>query len=1313
MILKSTKATEFKALWIRQLSYFLDRERSTIRVLITFGMITFVLLFGWFMNFHHVGYMPLYVLFIFSVAYKTAKLLFEWYHYWSVIIPPEKKISRQWTVDMFTTAMPGEPYEMIAATLRAMKAVRYPHTTYLCDEGNDPDLKALCEAIDVKHITRTIKVNAKAGNINNALQYASGEICVILDPDHVPSPEFLDEVLPSFDDDNIGFVQIVQAYHNYHETWIAQGAAQQTYTFYGPLMMGMNSYGTVQAIGANCTFRRAALDSIGGHAPGLAEDMHTAMQLHAKGWKSVYLPKILAKGLVPTDIASYYQQQLKWSRGTFDLLLYVFPKLVKHFTWRQRIHYVLLPMHFAAGLFFFIDIFMLLFFLLTGLSPIKSSPDAIFTWVLPFLALILLIRIYAQKWLLQDHERTFHITGGILLFATWWIHLVGLIYTFFKINVPYIPTRKNSEYNNHWTLSLPNLFLAALCIFSAVYSLNRDWNPYNFFMAGCAFLIAGMLLLVVGLSQDRFIKSLRKFSIYTKVVTQVRPAVFSGMEHRIYKTLRTASPFLAVLILLFYAFKLQDRQPTMLGEIDEKQWPTHETGGFYLGLYNPAKMPEGTTSLPANLGLEKNFKVVSLYEAWYPESILYFKDSLLNDIANKGKIPMITWEPWVSSFPESKDNDDLKNERKAMAAIASGTFDDYLKAYANKVYQYGKPIFIRFAHEADNPAYPWSGKGGNTAEEYKAAWEHVTKIFRESLATNVTWVFTPWSRTSITTHYPGREFVDWVGITCLNYGLGAHDSTWRSFKDIYQPVRADLLKLRKPVMLAEFGSTNYGGSNVDWLIDAADLIKNHYTEIKSAVLFNSDRDRNWVTKWRPDAKTAFIDWTVKFSGELQRSIDNLEDHSVATMAFSKQPVKTARVLHNKSIKGSWGNYSLQVDGKPFYIRGVAYNTGQSWRDGNYPLTRNQLEKDFEAIQEMGCNTIRRYHPSIYDNNILTIASEKNLKVMFGFWFDPNVDYYKDSVSVKRYIKLVEQSVSKYKNNPAILGWNIGNETSGLMKNAFDRPYLSVVRKAYMEMIELMAKRIHELDTEHPVFTSLEHSPEFESEVIGFKKYAPSVDVIGVNSYYDEQISQVQKIFQSHDTSRPYLVSEFGPKGYWNRYYTDYSVHDLVLEQTDNDKSLMYAEEWKKYILKNKHYNVGGIAYCWQDRYEGSQTWFGLTDFQGRKKPTYYALQNLWLHNNFPAASPSIYIVGPQVELHANDIYQFVALAKTPGYTNFEWRLCYEDYLEESLVIKQSNNNKVTIKMPARPGNYRLYVYASNGQDNIVTASYPYVVIKRS
>jgi hypothetical protein len=47
----------------------------------------------------------------------------------------------------------------------------------------------------------------------------------------------------------------VQAYRNQKDSFVADGAAKQTYLFYGPMMMGMNAYGTTQAIGANCVFR--------------------------------------------------------------------------------------------------------------------------------------------------------------------------------------------------------------------------------------------------------------------------------------------------------------------------------------------------------------------------------------------------------------------------------------------------------------------------------------------------------------------------------------------------------------------------------------------------------------------------------------------------------------------------------------------------------------------------------------------------------------------------------------------------------------------------------------------------------------------------------------------------------------------------------------------------------------------------------------------------------------------------------------------------------------------------------------------------
>ncbi len=269
-------------------------------------------------------------------------------------------------MDVLTTYFPGEPYEMTTQTLLAIKDISYPHKTYLCDEADDEFLKRFCKEHDIVHVTRNNRINAKAGNINNALKQASGEICLILDPDHVPKPNLLDEVIPYFSDDKIGFVQTVQGYYNINESYVARGAAEQTFHFYGPIMMCMNAYGTVNAIGANCVFRRTALDSIGGHAPGLAEDMHTAMQLHAKGWKSVYVPKVFTKGLVPATLTSYYMQQLKWSRGTLELLVTVFPKLFKKFTWRQKLHYGILPLGYLSGLFLLIGFLIPILWLFHG-----------------------------------------------------------------------------------------------------------------------------------------------------------------------------------------------------------------------------------------------------------------------------------------------------------------------------------------------------------------------------------------------------------------------------------------------------------------------------------------------------------------------------------------------------------------------------------------------------------------------------------------------------------------------------------------------------------------------------------------------------------------------------------------------------------------------------------------------------------------------------------------------------------------------------------------------------------------------------------
>ena len=1283
------------------------QETYLLRMFIISGLFFLCVFTNWFFR-QHTAFLPIYILLCISLGYKFLKLLFEWYHYWSITINTMPVAKRKWTVDMLTTAMPGEPYEMIEQTLKAMVAVQYPHTNYLCDEGNDPLLKKLCDQLGVVHVTRRVKINAKAGNINNALRTATGDICVVLDPDHVPLPQFLHEVLPYFEDHTIGFVQVAQVYKNESETWIARGAAQQTYTFYGPLMMGMNTYGTVQAIGANCTFRRQALESIGGHAAGLSEDMHTAMQLHARGWKSVYVPKIVTRGLVPADINAYYKQQLKWSRGTFELLFTVFPKLFTKFSWRQKLHYFLLPLHFAAGIICLIDMLIPVLVLVTGEVPLFFKSSDLYWVGLPLLCVTILARQFAQRWLLEKKEYGFHLAGGVLLFGTWWIYTVGFIYTLLRVKVPYIPTPKGNELSNGRWLSVPNIIAAFTCIGAVVYGLSRDWNPYNFITAAFALLNAGMLLMLVMASQQRSIHWWRtriNQAINVKPLLQPVNNIKGRLQYGTYGLLRNYSPLLAIVAvagscMFIYSGTIKTTEDSVPTTVIQKN-----EGGFYTGVYIPGiQGMEKVTAFQQSSGIHQN--IVSVYQAWGPASLEQFPLTLLEEIAGNNSIPMITWEPWVSSFAVNEQYADLKTEQKGMAAIATGRLDDYITAYALKIRSYNKPVFIRFAHEPGNPAYPWSAAGNNTPAEYIAAWKKVVILFATAGVSNVTWVWNPWQHKEIENYYPGTDYVDWIGITALNYGNASWDGGWRSFEDIYRPYQKALLTLNKPVMLAEFGSTGYGGNATTWMEDALQSVKKNHKEIKSLIFFNSNEDKNWITNWRPDSNTTTIDWSIKQPALIAES---LTDFNMAAFTSYIPPLSDNMQRHAAHLKGTPGHFSLLEDGKPFYIKGIVYNPGHNWRDGYYPLTRKQLESDFKIIKEMGCNTIRRYHPSVYDKNILTIAKEYNLKVLYGFWFDPQVDYYKDTARAEKYIAMVTEKVEQYKDDPAILAWCLGNQTSDLLGNYFSQPYLDVVRNAYMNMTEKMARAIHAIDSQRAVTTTFEYATDLPATLLSYKSYVPSVDIVGINTYFRQQVSNLDSIMHTTDSTRPYLVTEFGPAGYWNSNYTVLDDNNLLKELSSQAKAAMYASEWKEDIAPHKGYNTGGIAYCWKDRFEGSATWWGVTDFKGRRKSSYYALQDVWLEKKVTHTVPRLFIVGPTYRLKPGAPYMFTAITDDLTYKKIEWYLLREDYSTAGATLRSTNiKNKTWITLPAGPGTYRLYAYLVDANDMVITASAPVI-----
>ncbi|WP_244231842.1 MULTISPECIES: glycosyltransferase [unclassified Rathayibacter] len=168
------------------------------------------------------------------------------------------------TVDVFITTY-NEPIELVMATALAAQAIRFPHETWVLDDGDRAEMRAAAEGAGLGYITRSADWkdrprHAKAGNLNNALELTTGEFVLILDADQIPRPEILDHTLGYFRDEKVALVQTPQVFSN-----VATGdpLGSQAPLFYGPIQQGKDGWNAAFFCGSNAVLRREALMQLG------------------------------------------------------------------------------------------------------------------------------------------------------------------------------------------------------------------------------------------------------------------------------------------------------------------------------------------------------------------------------------------------------------------------------------------------------------------------------------------------------------------------------------------------------------------------------------------------------------------------------------------------------------------------------------------------------------------------------------------------------------------------------------------------------------------------------------------------------------------------------------------------------------------------------------------------------------------------------------------------------------------------------------------------------------------------------------------
>ncbi len=266
----------------------------------------------------------------------------------------------------------GEPLAVIQATAVAAKAMTLTHRTIICDDAVDDGVRQMAERIGVEYHVRDDHVDAKAGNLNAAMAETTGDYVAVLDADHIPLAGFLERTLAHFVDPRVAFVQSPQSYRNRDSSPVSQAAHESQRVFYDLICSGKNAYNSVFSVGTNLVYRRSALTEVNGfYGETNSEDIWTSLRMHQAGWKSVFVPEVLAEGLAPEDVSTYLKQQFRWARGAFEVLLHGRPWRVRGLTRDQRIQYIQPALHYLQS--FAILFFMLLpaLFLVFYVQPLR------------------------------------------------------------------------------------------------------------------------------------------------------------------------------------------------------------------------------------------------------------------------------------------------------------------------------------------------------------------------------------------------------------------------------------------------------------------------------------------------------------------------------------------------------------------------------------------------------------------------------------------------------------------------------------------------------------------------------------------------------------------------------------------------------------------------------------------------------------------------------------------------------------------------------------------------------------------------------
>lgn len=388
------------------------------------------------------------------------------------------------TVDVLVPTY-KEPLQVIRRTVMAAKAIRYPHGTFVLDDGKRDEVKALAEELGVHYIRRPENKYAKAGNLNYGLTHSTADFVMTFDADHIALPHALDIMLGFFDDKNVAMVQTPQDYYNtdafqYINDSRTGALWHDQSGFYNIAQASGDAVNAASCVGTGVVYRRSALDRIGGiPVETVTEDIHTSLKMHKLGYEVVYLNEPIAYGIAASDLREYYKTRHRWAHGNLHAVALENILFCKGLTFRQRFQYLSLELIYLEGMQQLLLFIIPLVALTTGLQPFQITLFNLFVVLFfPFVSYVMLQEMgcgFTRYW-----------ANEIFSMARWPIYIISWA-GLFGGKMPFRSSAKNLQGAVNWRLMAPQMtvLVASLsAVAVAVYKVFTDYKTgplYAFF----------------------------------------------------------------------------------------------------------------------------------------------------------------------------------------------------------------------------------------------------------------------------------------------------------------------------------------------------------------------------------------------------------------------------------------------------------------------------------------------------------------------------------------------------------------------------------------------------------------------------------------------------------------------------------------------------------------------------------------------------------------------------------------------------------------------------------------------------------------